>query len=225
MLKFQCRNMKKRNVLDYISNESKTVMLPCFKPKFKEYKAGKTIMTYDSGEPETVAVLDKGIAKLQVINDEGNIFLLEHINEGDIFGELFSLPLEYFAYAVVAETDCRVIYVDYDHIIKPCGNLCDHHSQLISNMFIMATQKSQELSLHLSFMHQTTIRKKLMSYLTYIASYAHKNKDGSFDIPISLGELSEYLGIDRSAMMREIKVMKDSGIIEGNRRTFKILEG
>ena len=199
-------------------------MLPCFKPQWKDYKAGKTIMSYHADIPKKVAVLEKGSAKLQILNEEGGIFLLEHINEGDIFGELFSLPLEAFEYIVTAETDCVVMYVDYDHIIKPCENLCNHHSQIISNMFVMAAQKSQELSLHLSFMHQSTIRKKLMSYLNYIASTRPKLKDGSFEIPISLGELSEYLGVDRSAMMREIKTMKDNGIIDGNRRRFIILK-
>ena len=34
------------------------------------------------------------------------------------------------------------------------------------------------------------------------------------------GLLAEYLGVDRSAMMREIKAMKNDGLISGNRREF-----
>lgn len=214
--------MKKRTVLDDISRESKALMLPCFAPYWKDYQCGETILTYEPGVPKNIAVLEKGSAKLQIINEDGNVFLLEHIKEGNLFGELFSLPLEAFQYTVVAETDCRVMYVDYEHIIKPCENLCNHHSQLISNMFIMAAQKSQELSLHISLMHQTTIRQKLLAYLNYIGSGAEKRSDGSFDIPITLAELAEYLGVDRSAMMREIKSMKNDGLIKGNRREFII---
>ena len=180
-------------------------------------------MSYDAGVPRNIAVLEKGNAKLQILNEDGDIFLLEHINEGDLFGELFSLPLDSFEYIVTAESDCNVMFVGYEHIIKPCENLCNHHSQLISNLFMMAAQKSQELSLHISLMHQNTIRQKLMAYLNYVSASSDKRSDGSFNIPISLAELAEYLSVDRSAMMREIKAMKNDGLISGNRREFIIL--
>ncbi len=216
--------MQKRRVLDDISRESRSLMLPCFEPWWKDYATGETIMTYDAGVPKNIAVLEKGEAKLQILNESGDMFLLEHIRQDDLFGELFSLPLESFEYVVTAETPCRVMFVGYEHIIKPCENLCTHHSQLISNLFMMAAQKSQELSLHISLMHQNTIRQKLMAYLNYIASSQGTRTDGSFDIPISLAELADYLSIDRSAMMREIKSMKNDGLISGNRREFIILQ-
>ena len=214
--------MQKRRALDDISKESRMLMEPCFKPWWKNYKAGETILSYDAGVPRSVAVLEKGSAKLQIINEDGDLFLLERINENDLFGELFSLPLDSFQYLVTAESPCRVMFVDYQHIIKPCENLCNHHSQFISNLFMLAAQKSQELSLHSSLMHQNTIRQKLLAYLNYIASSSPKRSDGSFDIPISLAELAEYLSVDRSAMMREIKAMKNDGLISGNRREFII---
>ena len=221
-LKFMAYNMKKRHLLDDISKESKALMIPCFDPWWKDFKAGETILTYDSGVPKNICVLEKGSAKLQILNENGDIFLLENIREGDLFGELFSLPLDTFEYIVSAESDCRVMYVGYEHIIKPCENLCTHHSQFISNLFMMAAHKSQELSLHISLMHQNTIRQKLIAYLSYVSSSGGTRSDGSFDIPISLAELAEYLSVDRSAMMREIKAMKNDGLISGNRREFII---
>lgn len=40
---------------------------------------------------------------------------------------------------------------------------------------------------------------------------------------MSLAELAEYIAVDRSAMMREIKTMKNDGIIDSRRREFKLL--
>lgn len=214
--------MEKRNFFDEVSKESMEMIMPCFKPYWKDYRAGETILTYDSGNPERVEILELGRAKLQILSEDGDIFLIEHIKEGDVFGEPFALPLDAFAYIVTAETDCRVMYLDYQHIIKPCENLCEHHSQLISNLFIMAAQKSQELSLHISLLHQNTIRQKLMAYLSYASSVTKKKVDGSFTIPMSLVSLAEYLSVDRSAMMREIKAMKNDGLISGSRRDFRL---
>lgn len=215
--------MDRRSIFDRITMESMDMILPCFKPYWKNYSIGETILTYDSSAPKRVEVLECGSAKLQILNEDGDIFLIERINEGDVFGEPFALPLNSFAYMVTAETDCRVLFLDYEHIIKPCKNLCEHHSQIISNLFIMAAQKSQGLSLHISFLHQSTIRQKVMAYLSYASSVSPKGSDGYFTIPMSLVDLSEYLNVDRSAMMREIKAMKQEGLIDGNRRDFRLI--
>ena len=216
--------MEKRHLLDNISETSLRLMGPCFNPGKKRFSAGETIITYEAGVPTSIAVMEKGSAKLHILTEEGNMLLMETYSDGDIFGELFALPLESFEYIVTASSDCSVMFIDYNHIIEPCENLCKHHSQLISNMFLLAAQKSQELSLHLSILHQGTIRAKLMTYLRYISNGpVEKQKDGTFTIPISLAELSEYLSVDRSAMMRELKVMKQDGVLESNRREFKLL--
>lgn len=216
--------MEKRKLLDNISDTSLRLMGPCFSPSKRNYKAGETILAYEAGIPNNVQVLESGSAKLYILTEEGDMLLMETYGSGDIFGEMFSLPLENFEYIVMATTDCTVMLVDYKHIIEPCENLCPHHSQLISNLFLLAAQKSQELSLHLSILHQGTIRAKLLTYLRYISNGpVEKKKDGTFTIPVSLAELAEYLSVDRSAMMRELKVMRNEGLLESNRREFRLL--
>ena len=146
--------MDKRQLLDNISDESIEKMIPCFNPVIKNYMAEETILSYTYDAPGKVAVMRKGSAKLEILNSDGETFLLEHYFVGDIFGEFFSLPISNYEYLVTALEDCEVVYIDYNHIIKPCENLCNHHSQLISNLFIMSTQRSQELSLHISILGQ-----------------------------------------------------------------------
>ena len=216
--------MKKKGFLDDISLESLQQMVPCFQPNIKNYRKGDTILTYDGDPGARIAVLSEGRARLDVLTPEGNSFRLESIEEGDVFGEMFSLPLDSCTYLVRAETGCRVIYLDYQHVITPCFRLCPHHTQLISNLFVMAAQKTQVLSFHLSILNQHTTREKLLSYLRYTRHGVPAAADGSFEIPMSLSSLAEYLGVDRSAMMREIRAMKEDGILEGGRRTFRLLE-
>lgn len=230
--------MSKIRILDNISKESLMEMIPCFKPIYKNYRRGETIMVYQNQafEPEQIAVIRTGCAKLEFLSESGDLYLLERYTEGDIFGELFSLPLSNFEYIVTAEKDCTVIYLDYKHIVTPCENLCGHHSRLISNLFVMSAQKSQELSLHLSIMRQGSIRNKLIAYLQYARALSnpampHSSESGEkkdaednfFSIPMSLAELADYIAVDRSAMMREIKSMKDEGLLDSHRREFKLL--
>ena len=55
------------------------------------------------------------------------------------------------------------------------------------------------------------------------ASLKDKSSNEFFEIPMSLAELAEYIAVDRSAMMREIKTMKNDGLIDSRRREFKLL--
>ena len=45
-----------------------------------------------------------------------------------------------------------------------------------------------------------------------------KNFSKTFTLPFSLTDLADYLSIDRSAMMRELKNLKNEGIIIKNRK-------
>ncbi len=214
--------MRKVRFLDNISKDSIDKMIPCFKPSFKNYKAGETILTY-SDNPEQVAILLQGSAKLYFSDIEGDYGLLETYEEGDLFGDVFSLPLNGYEYTVTAITDCHVVFISYHHILHPCCHVCEHHSQLISNLFLMTTQRSQELSLHINILGQPTTRKKLLTYLQFIQAGSGAGEGDFFEIPMSLGALSEYLCVERTAMMREIRKMNEDGILESNRRQFKLL--
>ena len=215
--------MQKASLLDRITPESLQKMIPCFKPLIKRYGKGETILSYEDGAPTHVAVLLKGSARLEVINTEGDAFLLEQYKEGDVFGELFTLALDSAAYLVTALEPSQVVFIDYQHIITPCEESCPHHTQLISNLFLMTAQRTQELSLHLSLLNQPSTREKLLAYLRFARSRAGAEGNAPFEIPLTLSQLAEYLRVDRSAMSREIKAMKEAGLIEAEKRVFRLL--
>ena len=51
-----------------------------------------------------------------------------------------------------------------------------------------------------------------------------KNDSPSFSLPFTLSSLADYISVDRSAMMREIKKLKDDGIIEISQKDVKLLK-
>ena len=60
-------------------------------------------------------------------------------------------------------------------------------------------------------------RDKLLSYFSLIST---RNLNTSFELPLfQLTDLADYLSVDRSAMMRELKLLREDGFIEksGNR--------
>lgn len=208
-------------LFDDISRDSMEEIIPCFKPVIREYKKDDVILTYEAKEPSTLVMMMDGEARLDIINEEGEQSMLDTYKKDDVLGDLFSLPLSGFYYTVVAKTDCRVMFLDYMHMTTPCEKLCEHHNVLIRNLLVMTAQKTQELSLRISLFGQKTIRDKLLAYLKNVKTLSGGKQ--KFRIPLSLSELSEYLCIDRAAMMREIKHMKDDGLINSKSREFELL--
>lgn len=218
--------MMTHSLLDNISEESINKMIPCFKPVTRKYMPGEVMMLYPNYDSDKqLAVLLDGNARLDMFNDTGESFMLERYRKNQVIGAFSCLPLEDFNYSITAETNCTVIYINYKHIISPCHNLCEHHSQLISNLFLMAAEKTRDISMHISIMQQPSIREKIYMFLKYVRSQSTgaKTTSSSFFLPLSLTDMSEYIGVNRSAMMRELKSMENDGLIKHSGREFRII--
>lgn len=72
--------------------------------------------------------------------------------------------------------------------------------------------------MRIELLSKRTIREKLLGYFNIVSA---RNMSKTFKIPFSLTDLADYLSIDRSAMMREIKYLREDGFMEksGNRIT------
>lgn len=72
----------------------------------------------------------------------------------------------------------------------------------------------------LEILSKKNIREKIMTFLAYESEKYSSNK---VKIPFSKSKFAEYLGVNRSSLMRELSNMKNDGIIELNNKTFTIL--
>ena len=50
--------------------------------------------------------------------------------------------------------------------------------------------------------------------ISYFRILSEKNFSKTFTLPFSLTDLADYLSVDRSAMMRELKSLKNEGFIK-----------
>ena len=203
-----------------INPEEKERMLNCFCVNQKKFKNGETVMTF-SGNHNAVCVMVNGRASGYWIDEDGNTAVIETIRPGDVFGDVFMMPLGKIEYYVEAHTDCEVMFIGYDHVIHPCKNLCQHHSQLINNLYSMTAKKMQQFALRINILTQKGIRRKVAAYLIY-----EKNLAGSmnFRLGLSLTDLAEYVCADRSSLTRELAAMRDEGYLDWSGREFRLYE-
>ncbi len=213
-------DLKNVELFKDISSCNVDSMIDCFNPEVRSFRKGETILVYES-EIKYLCVLLSGKAHLYCVDIDGEYTLLENYVPNDIFGEVFTLPYSGLGYVAEADSDCKVMFIKMSSIYGRCSNACDHHTKINSNLFQLTAKKAQMLSLRINMISKKTVRQKLMSYFEYLEEKTHSS---SFETELSLSQLANYLCVDRTSLMRELRLMRDEGIIESSGRKITMLK-
>lgn len=148
-------------------------------------------------------------------NHNGNTYIVNEYCANDIFGSLIS-NLNHKDIDLVASEDSEVVIFDELSLFQ-IFSYAPSHQQFLSNMLYLSLQKINEDHLYIEILNQKTIRNRLLMYFSQ-----HKvNK--TVTLPYSYKRLADYLAVDRCAMMRELKSLKEEHFIEtkGRKITLK----
>lgn len=203
-----------------ISYDSYLAMVDCFHARTRTYQTGEIILSFGE-ENQAVGIIEEGTATLMRIDAEGTSTILEVLEAGGVFGETIAFSgIGEDSLMVVCRKDCRVLFIDYEHLVKRCEKACTHHSVLVQNMLRLIADKAMALGERVEVLSQRSIRDKLLAYFSIRAFHSG---GGPFELPFSLSALAEYISTDRSAMMRELKRLREEGRVEmdGRRVTLR----
>lgn len=204
-----------------IQHEEYLRMLTCFQAVQKSFRPEDLIYDFSERKNDSVGIIERGTAQLIRIDEDGVSTVMEELGAGGVFGKTLAFAgsgrdsLE-----VVCRTQCDVLFIDYPHILKRCENACLHHSMLVQNMLRLISGKAQGLSERVDVLSRRSIREKLLCYFRQLSE---KEEGNSFTLPFSLSTLADYIATDRSAMMRELKRLKEEEIIRSDGRKFTLL--
>ena len=151
----------------------------------------------------------------------GNRSIINQINSSDLFGEAFACA-ETKSLPVSIETVERseVMLIDCSHILHTCSNNCAFHQQMIYNLMKDMAKKTILFHQRIEVTSKRTTRDKLLAYLDIMSK---EKNSRSFDIPFDRQELADYLEVERSGLSAEISKLRKEGILESNKKHFKLL--
>ena len=89
----------------------------------------------------------------------------------------------------------------------------------LKNLLKVFYQKIKEFNNRIEILTNKTIRDKLLAYFNIMS----RNNNRIIYLPFSYSDLAYYLAINRSAMTREMKLLKEEGLIEVKGRKIKLL--
>ncbi len=194
------------NIEDFANN----LINYCDKVQIKEFEKNEIITTYIVNRNMLFIVLE-GSSDLIRYDFNGNQMVVERFNKFDVFGEIFyriNINNELF---VKAREKSKILMFNYDIFEKRCKKNCNFHEQLLVGLPNLVLTKVSDLNIRIELLSKKTIRDKILSYFKILSE---NNFSKTFTLPFSLTDLADYLSIDRSAMMREIKILKEDGFIK-----------
>ena len=204
-------------VFDGISVEECRRIYDCFGVQERCFKPEELIYDFDTGR-HTIGVLATGSAIVERMDRRGDRTILEHLEPGGVFGEMLMFQnVLGDSICVSCEKTCCVWFFPEEKLERRCEKNWGHHNRMIENMFRLIRDKATALSERVEVLSRRSIREKLLCYF----SLQQAKCGGSFTLPFSLSALADYISTDRSAMMRELKKMRDGGEvrIEGRKVT------
>lgn len=177
----------------------------CSRVQIKEFSKDETITTYIEKRNQ-LCILLSGEAELIRYDFYGQKTIIGHFDSYDTFGEVFYPANTNNELFVVAKKKSRVLFYIYDNLDDKCRKNCSFHSTLVNNLSKLLLDKIVSLNMRVELLSKRNIRDKLISYFNLLSA---KTMSKTITIPFSYTDLADYLSIDRSAMMRDLKNLSD----------------
>lgn len=204
-----------------IEEEECRAMMDCFHISLRRFRAGQTIFEYGD-DSDWIGILQKGRARLVRVDRDGGSVVLEQLGPDGVFGPLLAFPCAGAdSVWLQCDEDCEAVFIPYDQVTKRCKKACQHHSRLVENLFGMMRQKAMALSERVEVLSRRTIREKLCAYFLLLSAKCGQRE---VCLPFSYSALGDFICADRSAMMRQLRQMKEEGLIRTEKRKIYLTE-
>jgi len=194
---------------DNISPKNKKKLLWSLEAHIMEFKPETNIVSTFPND-KILGVIEEGCIEVSRTDYNGNKTIIETLEEDDIVGSALS-PIKNGEYDIITKETTRVIVFDYDFLVGFEENTKSYYNQFIKNLFIIITEKINERNERIEILTRKSIRNKLLEYFQIEAK---KHGSRIIYLPFTFTDLANYLAIDRCAMTREIKALKEEGIIK-----------
>ena len=183
----------------------------------RSYKKGE-ILAQQGAVCNRLVILTKGSVRGEMIDYSGRLIKVEDIAAPRaiaplfLFGEENRYPVE-----VTANEPTEVIELPKSSVLS----LFRKNEQFLENYMNLSANYARTLSDKLYFMSFKTIRQKLASYLLRLYK---QQQQTHITLDRSQQELSDYFGVSRPSLARELAHMQEDGLLIADRKHITILQ-
>ena len=201
--------------------EDRVSALTCTGYHINTYKKGQIVL-FEEEDVKYIGIVLQGAVDMIKEDHWGNKTMLLRLGKDEMFGETFACGEDSLSVVTfIVSGDAKILFMPFHRVMHNCANACAFHQKLVENMVKVIAGKNRELMRKIEGVSKRTIREKLLAYLSL---QAQTQDSPYFDIPLGRVELADYLCVDRSALTRELAKMRDEGILDYDRNSFRLLQ-
>lgn len=203
-----------------LNQEEIAKIFSCCQAKIQKYKDNQVV--FEKGDTiNHMGIVLSGEFNLVSQKFNGSRVIVTALGINDLFGEALIFSAEKTSpYDLVSKGESSALLIPKLFFINVCPHSCSFHKTLISNMLSILSDKIYMLNNKMRILNAETIKGKIAAYLLSIYK---KNNKFIFDMPMKRQELSEFLGVTRPSLSRELSNMQNEGIIDVYKSSVKIL--
>lgn len=168
----------------------------------KSYKKGDFIIRHLS-RVDYAGLLLHGEARASMPNYDSSEYHLHYYPVGSLFAGAYAITSgERIPMDITASTDCEVLLIKLQEISSV---------SLLQNLLRLTAQSYRAQNLKMRILSQKRIRARLISYIR-VEGLA--NEQGVVELSFNRESLANYLGVERSALSRELSRMRNEGLLD-----------
>lgn len=205
-----------------IPNEYISEMIESLDGSIQTFKKNEIIINIDD-EFRSCGLILEGNLEVSYDTNRFEKHNVNHFKKGQIFGESLALKgIDHSPVQLTALTEVVVLFLDLRKLILSpdrCSKNCIYNHQLLLNLMERMAEQNIFSNLKLRILGQKSLRDRIMIYLTHM----HADSAGGVEIPFTQTALAEFLGVNRSALARELGRMQDEGLLRIDKKRYFIL--
>jgi len=176
----------------------------------RSYEKGEMVFLIGDAMSRAGIVLE-GTTAVSFLDEGDNSVNMNQFTRGGLFGEsLAYLGSNRSPVQMEATSRCRIVFFDFRSIMTARQFDAGYQTTLVSNLLRDFARQNFFINRKLRIMSQKRLRDRIKVYLRGQGM----SPDGRICIPFNRNEWAEFMGVNRSALSRELSHMRAEGILE-----------
>ncbi|MBQ7455828.1 MAG: Crp/Fnr family transcriptional regulator [Clostridia bacterium] len=199
-----------------LSPQEKEAALRFFGAREKNYPRGAILKAGE--EPmRAFGLVLSGRVCVSMQDFDGREMILAMVTAGETFGEALCCLRQNAPLTVTAPEGARVLWLRCEGLLSDADGALER--TLRARFTAMLARRTLRMNDRIQILSRGSIREKLNAFFTERA----RDAGGlSFTVPFDRAGMAAYLGVDRSALSRELSRMRGEGLIEYHKNKFTL---
>ena len=157
-----------------------------------------------------IGIILEGSAQIINIEYNGNEIIMEQLSKDSVFSTNISATNREDC-QIISKQDTLVLVIDYNKLMNPINLKYSYFNVFLRNIFDIINIKFKEKNERVEILEKKQIREKLLEFFEIEYKKTHLK---NIYLPFTFRDLADYLAVNRSAMFRELKHLKEDNFIK-----------